>query len=115
VVDMRTIDEFGVAAPMRRIIERVQAAGGHLHVSLDIDVLDPAIAPAVGTVVPGGATYREAHLIMEMLHDAGLVGSLDVVELNPMLDERGRSAALLVDLVASLFGRRIMDQPTRSL
>ncbi len=109
VVDMRLIDEHGVGVHMRRIIERVKEAGGHLHVSLDVDFLDPSIAPAVGTAVLGGATYREAHLIMEMLHDAGVVGSLDVVELNPFLDERGKSALLLVDLVASLFGRRIID------
>lgn len=109
VVDMRLIDEHGVGVHMRRIIERVKEAGGHLHVSLDVDFLDPSIAPAVGTAVLGGATYREAHLIMEMLHDAGIVGSLDVVELNPFLDERGKSALLLVDLVASLFGRRIID------
>ena len=109
VVDMRLIDELGVAVQMRRIIERVTAAGGHLHVSLDVDFLDPSIAPAVGTAVLGGATYREAHLIMEMLHDADIVGSVDVVELNPFLDERGKSALLLVDLVASLFGRRIID------
>lgn len=109
VVDMRLIDEHGVAVHMRRILERVKAAGGHLHVSLDVDFLDPSIAPGVGTAVLGGATYREAHLIMEMLHDAGIAGSLDVVELNPFLDERGKSALLLVDLVASLFGRRIID------
>ncbi|TXN22829.1 arginase [Methylobacterium sp. WL9] len=112
VTDMRAIDEFGVVAPLRRILERVAAEDGHLHVSFDIDFLDPGIAPAVGTTVPGGATFREAHLIMEMLHDSGFVGSLDVVELNPFLDERGRSARVLVELVASLFGRRILDRPT---
>lgn len=107
VFDMRLVDEFGVAVLIRRVIERVAAAGGHLHVSLDVDFLDPALAPGVGTTVPGGATWREAHLIMEMLHDSGLVGSLDVVELNPFLDERGKSALVLVDLVASLFGREV--------
>ncbi len=112
VTDMRTIDEFGVVAPLRQVLDRVAARGAHLHVSLDIDFLDPSIAPAVGTTVPGGATLREAHLIMEMLHDSGLVRSLDVVELNPFLDERGRSARVLVELVASLFGRRILDRPT---
>lgn len=111
VVDMRAIDEFGVIAPLRKILARVADARGHLHVSLDIDFLEPSIAPGVGTTVPGGATFREAHLIMEMLHDSGLVGSLDVVELNPFLDERGRSARVLVELVASLFGRRILDRP----
>ena len=88
--------------------------GGVLHVSFDVDFLDPEIAPGVGTTVPGGASFREAHLVMEMLHDTGLVRSLDLVELNPFLDERGRTALLLVDLVASLMGRRILDRPTRS-
>jgi len=110
VTDMRAIDEFGVVAPLRRVLERAAAEGAHLHVSLDIDFLDPSVAPAVGTAVPGGATFREAHLIMEMLHDCALVRSLDVVELNPFLDERGRSARVLVELVASLFGRRILDR-----
>lgn len=112
VVDMRHIDEWGVAVPLRRILDRVRAAGGWLHVSLDVDFLDPSLAPGVGTTVPGGATYREAHLIMEMIHNSGLMGSLDVVELNPFLDDRGRSALILVDLVASLFGRQVMDRAT---
>ncbi len=112
VIDMRQIDEFGVAKLMRRIIERVQKANGVLHVSFDVDFIDPSLAPGVGTTVPGGATYREAHLVMEMLHDSGVVGSLDVVELNPFLDERGKSALLLVDLIASLFGRQIFEKPT---
>ena len=110
VVDMRMIDEAGIAGPLRRILQQVAASGAMLHVSLDVDFLDPAIAPAVGTAVPGGATFREAHLVMEMLHDSGLVTSLDVVELNPFLDVRGQSALLLVDLVGSLFGRRIMER-----
>ena len=91
-------------------IARWRARGVHLHVSFDVDFLDPSIAPGAGTMVPGGATYREAHLIMEMLHDSGLVGSLDVVELNPFLDERGRSATVVTELVASLFGRTIIDR-----
>jgi arginase len=110
VIDMRKIDELGVVALMRGVIERVKNAGGHLHVSLDVDAMDPAIAPGGGTLVPGGLSYREAHLIMEMLHDSGVVGSLDVVELNPFLDHGGQSATLLVDLVASLFGRTIMGE-----
>lgn len=112
VTDMREIDEFGVVAPLRRVLQRAAEMEAHLHVSFDIDFLDPSIAPAVGTAVPGGATFREAHLIMEMLHDSGRVCSLDVVELNPFLDERGRSARVLVELVASLFGRRILDRPS---
>ena len=113
VHDMRAIDEHGVAAPLRRFLERVRAANGRLHVSLDVDFLDPDIAPAVGTTVPGGATFREAHLIMEHVHDSGLATSLDLVELNPFLDERGRTATLMVDLAASLLGRKVLDRMTR--
>lgn len=112
VVDMRVIDENGVAAPLKRILDRIAERDGFLHVSLDVDFLDPAVAPGVGTTVPGGATYREAHLILEMLHDSGLVGSVDLVELNLFLDEHGRTATLMTDLVASLFGRKVFDRPT---
>ncbi|TJV43867.1 MAG: arginase [Mesorhizobium sp.] len=114
VHDMRAIDEHGIAPLLRAFLARVAAQDGLLHVSLDVDFLDPSIAPAVGTTVPGGATLREAHLVMEMLSDSGLVSSLDLVELNPFLDERGRTATLMVDLTASLMGRRIMDRPTLS-
>ncbi len=114
VYDMRAVDEIGMAHIMKQILEEVRAANGLLHVSLDVDFLDPEIAPGVGTTVPGGATLREAHLIMEMLCDSDLVSSLDVVELNPFLDDRGKSARILVELTASLFGRRILDRPTRS-
>ncbi|WOC14836.1 arginase [Pseudochrobactrum sp. MP213Fo] len=114
VNDMRTIDEHGVVALLSRFLKKVEEANGLLHVSLDVDFLDPNIAPAVGTTVPGGATFREAHLIMEMLHDSELVSSFEAVELNPFLDERGRTAFLMVDLMASLMGRSVMDRPTRS-
>lgn len=114
VADMRLIDEQGIARPLMRFLDRVAASNGRLHVSFDVDFIDPSIAPAVGTTVPGGATFREAHLVFEMLHDSGLVTSLDLAELNPFLDERGRTARLMVDLVASLFGKRVMDRPTRS-
>ena len=107
VVDMRMLDEHGFAVSIRRIIDRIRARDGLLHVSLDVDFLDPTIAPGVGTAVPGGATYREAHLVMELLHESGISPSLDLVELNPFLDERGKSALLLVDLTASLFGRQV--------
>ncbi len=110
--DMRMIDEFGVAALLRAQLERWAAQDVYLHVSLDADFLDPAQAPGVGTAVPGGASYREAHLIMEMLHDSGLIGSVEVAELNPFLDERGRTARLLTELVASLFGRSVLDRPS---
>src|SRR6056297_345330 len=112
--DMREIDETGIGAPLARFLERVADANGFLHVSLDVDFLDPAVAPAVGTTVPGGATIREGHLVMEMLHDSGLMTSLDLVELNPFLDERGRTAQVMVDLAASALGRRVFDRPTRA-
>ena len=114
VNDMRVLDERGIVAPLRSFLQTVSDAGGMLHVSLDVDFLDPGIAPGVGTTVPGGTTFREAHLVMELLHESGLVTSLDLVELNPFLDERGRTAMLMVDLVASLMGRKVFDRPTRS-
>jgi arginase len=113
-VDMREIDESGIARPLGAFLDRVKAANGMLHVSLDVDFLDPAAAPAVGTTVPGGATVREGHLVMEMLNDSGLLTSLDLVELNPYLDERGRTARLMVDLAASALGRNVFDRPTRA-
>jgi len=114
VHDMRDVDEYGVGDLVRKAIARAAEVDAPLHVSLDVDFLDPDIAPAVGTTVPGGATVREAHLAMELLHESGRVASLDVVELNPFLDEFGRTATLMVDLVASLFGRTIMDRPTHA-
>jgi arginase len=114
VADMRAIDEFGVGVLIRRVIERVRARNGALHLSFDVDFLDPVVAPGVGTTVPGGATYREAHLIMELLHDSGVVRSVDIVELNPFLDERGRTARVAVELIGSLFGLQITDRPTPS-
>ena len=114
VNDMRVIDEFGIVAPLRAFLNKCRAEGGMLHVSLDVDFLDPTIAPAVGTTVPGGTTHREAHLVMELLHESGLVTSLDLVELNPFLDDRGMTARLMVDLVGSLMGKKVFDRPTRS-
>jgi len=114
VADMRAIDEFGVGVLIRRVIDRVRERNGVLHVSFDVDFLDPAVAPGVGTTVPGGATYREAHLVMELLHDSRLVRSVDIVELNPFLDERGRTARVAVELIGSLFGLQITDRPTPS-
>jgi arginase len=111
--DMRAIDEHGIVPLLAPFLERVVAENGLLHVSFDVDFLDPDIAPGVGTTVPGGATFREAHLVMEMLCDSGRVTSLDLVELNPFLDDRGRTARLMVDLTESLLGRRVLDRPTR--
>ena len=112
--DMRLLDERGIVAPLREFLDAVRAEGGMLHVSLDVDFLDASIAPAVGTTVPGGITFREAHLVMELLHECGLVTSLDLVELNPFLDERGKTALLMVDLVGSLMGKKVFDRPTRT-
>ncbi|MBA3909212.1 MAG: arginase [Rhodobacter sp.] len=114
VNDMRVIDEHGIVAPLRAFLTKCRSEDGMLHVSLDVDFLDPSIAPAVGTTVPGGTTFREAHLVMELLHESGLVTSLDLVELNPFLDDRGMTARLMVDLVGSLMGKKVFDRPTRS-
>jgi arginase len=84
----------------------------HLHVSFDVDFLDPEIAPGVGTTVPGGPTYREAQLCMEMIADTGRLASLDVVELNPALDVRNRTALVAVDLIESLFGKSTLMRKT---
>jgi arginase len=108
IADMRGIDEHGVAVLIRRVIERVKAANGVLHLSFDVDFLDPGVAPGVGTTVPGGATYREAHLIMELLHDSGVMTSLEMVEVNPILDQGNASAVFAVELVQSAFGKKIL-------
>lgn len=107
VLTMRDIDTMGVAAAAQQALEHFSYLK-RIHVSLDLDALDPAEAPGVGTPVPGGLTYREAHTLMEILHDSGKVTSLDVVEINPILDERNRTARLAVELVASLFGKSIL-------
>ena len=111
VFDMRFIDETG----MRHAMELALALIGpdtHLHVSLDVDFLDPDIAPGVGTTVRGGPTYREAQLCMEMIADTGRLASLDVVELNPALDVRNKTAELAVDLIESLFGKSTLMRKT---
>ncbi|MGO4551271.1 arginase [Lysobacter sp. 2RAF19] len=104
VYDMRYIDEVGMKRAMEAALEGVDA-DTHVHVSFDVDFLDPSIAPGVGTTVPGGPNYREAQLVMEMIADTGRMGSLDIVELNPLLDARNATAQLAVDLVESLFGK----------
>jgi len=104
VYDMRYIDEVGMKRAMEEALEGIDA-DTHLHVSFDVDFLDPSIAPGVGTTVPGGPNYREAQLVMEMIADSGRMGSLDIMELNPALDSRNATANLAVDLVESLFGK----------
>lgn len=111
VFDMRYIDEMGVRATMEHALADLDA-NTHLHVSFDVDFLDPEIAPGVGTTIPGGPSYREAQLCMEMIADTGLIGSLDVMELNPALDVRNKTAVLAVDLIESLFGKSTLMRRT---
>ncbi|MFM6986402.1 MAG: arginase [Hydrogenophaga sp.] len=111
VFDMRYIDEVGMRRAMEQALSGLDA-NTHLHVSFDVDFLDPEIAPGVGTTVPGGPTYREAQLCMEMIADTGRLASLDVMELNPALDVRNKTALLAVDLIESLFGKStLMRRP----
>lgn len=104
VYDMRYIDEFGMKQAMESALAGLDE-DTHVHVSFDVDYLDPSIAPGVGTTVPGGPNYREAQLGMEMIADTGRMGSLDVVELNPAFDDHNRTAEVAVDLIESLFGK----------
>lgn len=108
VFDMRMVDEYGMRQVMQKALDIVDQKNMHLHVSFDVDFLDPSIAPGVATTVKGGPTYREAQLAMEMIFDSGLMGSLDITELNPAYDEKNRTAKLVVELVESLLGRQIL-------
>jgi arginase len=107
VFTMSDVDRFGVEAAMREALDHV-AGDGYVHVSLDMDVLDPDVAPGVGTPVRGGLSYREAHLAMELVAESGVAGSLEVVEVNPILDRENQTAKLAVELVASALGARIL-------
>jgi arginase len=109
VFDMRFVDEIGMRRTMVRALAGVDE-NTHLHLSLDLDFVDPEIAPGVGTPVRGGPTYREAQLCMEMIADTGRLGSVDLVELNPALDVRNVTAELAVDLVESLFGKSTLHR-----
>ncbi len=111
VFDMRYIDEVGMRQAMASALAGIDD-DTHLHVSFDVDFLDPEIAPGVGTTVMGGPTYREAQLCMEMIADTGRLASLDVMELNPALDERNKTALLVVDLIESLFGKSTLMRTT---
>ncbi len=104
IYDMRYIDEIGIRQVMTQALYGMDE-DTHLHVSFDVDFLDPTIAPGVGTTVSGGPNYREAQLVMEMIADSGRLGSLDIVELNPAFDDHNRTAQLAVELVESLFGK----------
>jgi arginase len=107
VFTMSEIDRIGVERAVRESLDRI-AGAGFVHISLDMDALDPVVAPGVGTPVPGGLTYREAHLALELAAESGLVGSLEVVEVNPILDRENTTAETAVELVASALGKRIL-------
>lgn len=107
VYTMRDVDERGIGAVIRETLDKL-AHRQRLHVSLDMDGLDPMVVPGVGTTVPGGLTYREAQLLMEIIADAGRLSSLDIVEINPILDQRNQTAQIAVELAASLFGKSIL-------
>jgi arginase len=107
VFTMRNIDELGTAAIAHQALDRLRHLD-RIHISLDMDSLDPDEAPGVGTPVPGGLTYREAHLLMEILGDSQRVRSIDIVEINPILDDMNKTAELAVGLAASLLGQRIL-------
>ena len=107
VLTMSEIDRRGIGSVMKEALDAV-AGGGFVHVSFDVDVLDPKIAPGVGTPVRGGITYREAHLAMELLAESGIVTSLEIVEVNPIYDLANATGALAVELVASALGARII-------
>jgi arginase len=111
VYDMRYIDETGMRQTMTNALAGL-GRDAHLHVSFDVDFLDPDVAPGVGTTVPGGPSYREAQLCMEMIADTGLLASLDVMELNPALDNHNSTAEVAVDLVGSLFGKSTLMRRT---
>lgn len=112
VMDMRYLDEVGMRAAMQQALADLDD-DTHLHVSFDVDFLDPEIAPGVGTTVPGGPSYREAQLCMEMIADTGLLRSLDIVELNPALDQCNRTARVAVELTESLFGKSTLMRAAR--
>ena len=105
---MRDIDERGLTAVMQQAIHAATSGTAGFHVSLDMDAIDPSEAPGVGTPVPGGLTYREAHLAMELIGDTGLMTSMEVVEVNPVMDVANRTALLAVELVMSALGKRIL-------
>ncbi len=108
VVTMRDIDEQGMHGVIESAVGRITKRCSRLHVSIDMDFLDPSIAPGVGTPCSGGVTYRESHLAMEIIADSGCLGSFEIVEVNPILDDANTTARLAVELALSAFGKRIL-------
>jgi arginase len=105
---MSEVDRKGIEPVMKQALARVTDGTSRVHVSFDLDAVDPTVAPGVGTPVKGGLDYREAHLLMELLSDSGVMTSLEIVEANPILDDRNTSATFAVELVQSAFGKRIL-------
>ncbi len=110
VYDVQRLNALGVVKPIVGFLNLVVAAKGRLHISLDVDFLDPEIAPAVGTIIRGGASSREAHLIMDMICESGLATSLELSELNPYLDVEAKTASLLCDFASSLLSQKTIKR-----
>jgi arginase len=108
VYTMTDIDKLGIHRIISKVLKQFREKVDHIHVSFDLDSVDPAVAPGVGTPVPGGLSYREAHLIMESIADCGCMSSLEITEVNPILDSKNKSAILASDLIASSMGKRIL-------
>ena len=108
VYTMTDIDKLGIHRIISRVLKHFREKVDHIHVSFDLDSVDPSVAPGVGTPVPGGLSYREAHLIMESIADCGCMSSLEITEVNPILDSKNKSAILASDLIASSMGKRIL-------
>lgn len=108
VYTMTDVDKLGVHRIISRVLKEFKEKVDHIHVSFDLDSVDPSVAPGVGTPVPGGLSYREAHLIMEAIADCGCMSSLEITEVNPILDDKNKSAQFAVDIVASSMGQRIL-------
>jgi len=108
VYTMSDIDKIGIHRIIVRVLKQFREKVDHIHVSFDLDSVDPSIAPGVGTPVPGGLSYREAHLLMESIAECGCMSSLEVTEINPILDDKNRSARFAADVIASSMGQRIL-------
>ncbi|MDP3830888.1 MAG: arginase family protein, partial [Ignavibacteriaceae bacterium] len=108
VYTMTDVDKLGIHRIISRVLKQFKSNVDHIHVSFDVDSIEPAIAPGVGTPVSGGLSYREAHLLMETIADCGCMSSLEITEVNPILDTKNSTAEFTVDLVASSMGQRIL-------
>jgi arginase len=108
IYTMNDIDKLGIHRIIAKVLKQFREKVGHIHISFDVDSVDPSVAPGVGTPVSGGLSYREAHLLMETIAECGCMSSIEVAELNPILDHKNQSAAFTADLIASSMGQRIL-------